>query len=38
MGLICAYLAGYLWLFRRELRFPHAFAANPDRPGRGLGY
>jgi exosortase E/protease (VPEID-CTERM system) len=29
MGLICAYLAGYLWLFRRELRFPHAFVLIP---------
>ena len=29
MGLICAYLAGYFWLFRRELRFPQAFLLLP---------
>src|SRR5262245_37554596 len=29
MGLICAYLAGYIWLFRRELRFPQALLLLP---------
>jgi len=29
MGLICAYLAGYFWLFRHELRFPQAFLLLP---------
>src|SRR5262245_31988316 len=29
MWLICAYLAGYFWLFRRELRFPQAFLLLP---------
>ncbi|HKA08074.1 MAG TPA: exosortase E/protease, VPEID-CTERM system [Gemmataceae bacterium] len=29
MGLICAYLAGYFWLFRRELRFPQALLLLP---------
>jgi exosortase E/protease (VPEID-CTERM system) len=29
MGLITVYLAGYLWLFRRELRFPRALILWP---------
>jgi exosortase E/protease (VPEID-CTERM system) len=29
MGLICAYLAAYFWLFRRDLRFPQAFLLLP---------
>ena len=29
MGLICAYLAAYFWLFRRDLRFPHALLLVP---------
>jgi exosortase E/protease (VPEID-CTERM system) len=29
MGLMCAFLAGYLWLFRRDLRFPWAFLLLP---------
>src|SRR5262249_14961725 len=29
MGLITVYLAGYLWLFRREMRFPRALILWP---------
>jgi len=29
MGLICAYLAAYFWLFRRDLRFPQALLLLP---------
>ena len=29
MGLMCAYLASYLWLCRRDLRFPHALLLVP---------
>jgi exosortase E/protease (VPEID-CTERM system) len=29
MGLMCAFLAGYLWLLRRDLRFPWAFLLFP---------
>jgi exosortase E/protease (VPEID-CTERM system) len=29
MGLVAAYLSGYLWLFRRDLLFPRAFTLLP---------
>lgn len=29
MGLMCAFLAGYLWMFRHDLRFPSAFLLLP---------
>ncbi len=29
IGLICAFLGMYLWLYRREMHFPHAFLLLP---------
>ncbi len=29
IGLVCVFVAGYLWLFRRHLRFPHCLLLLP---------